>query len=252
VRRQLRQFALKTLEVCNAAAGRPWRKFYAFMLNRDERKTTMKGILAQPRSRSGKGGTLYDVKRGEYHAEYLKRHGLQPTHRILDFGCGYGRTAIPLLRYLEPGNYVGVELSAARARLAREFVEIEKLEDRRPKFIVSDDTHLRYLNDKSIDAFWAQSVFTHMPEDDSAEVLKALHRVLKPDGFAILDYDTTTKSEIEKLNIKGFYYPERVFAGIVRNAGFDFEVLRDWEDDLPSELRHTSIRSLKLRPRAGS
>jgi SAM-dependent methyltransferase len=247
MRRRLRQTALKLLELCNAAAGLPWRKFYAVMLNRDERKMTMRYILAQPRARSGTGATLYDVKRGVYHLEYLKRHGLLPQHRILDFGCGYGRTAIPLLRYLEPGNYIGVDLSRARVRLAQEFVEIENLAHRDPKFIVTDDIQLTYLEPNSIDVFWAQSVFTHMPAEDVAEVLTALSKVLKPDGFAILDYEMTPTSEVEKVNIKGFHYPQAVFEGIVRAAGFEFELLNDWEDDLPPTLRHIDICSLKLR-----
>ncbi len=218
------------------------------MLDRDERGNTIETILAKPRAQAGTGQSLYDVKRGEYHLGFLKRRGLKRTDRVLDFGCGYGRTAVPLLRFLDRGRYIGVELSAERIRIAKQYVAREKLESCAPQFIVSDDVDLSYLGDGSIDVVWAQSVFTHMPEQDTARVLKSVARVLSSDGMAIIDYDTTSANGVQKRNIRGYYYPEAVFERLVTDAGFTFSVLTDWEDDLPPNLRHDTIRSLLLRP----
>jgi ubiquinone/menaquinone biosynthesis C-methylase UbiE len=246
-KKQLRQLLLKAIELCNSSAGRPWRKFYAWMLDWNDRKTTLKTLLASRQGRAGRRN-LFDVSRGQYHVEFMKRHGLRPQHRVFDFGCGYGRTAVPLLRYLESDRYIGADLSAERIRISREFVASEALEDRKPRFIASDDIQLSYLDTGSIDLFWAQSVFTHMPESDVIEVLRAMRRVLATDGMALINYATMGGDAISRVDFKDFYYPEPVFERMVKSAGFEFAVLEDWEDDLPGDQRYDKIRVLKLQP----
>lgn len=39
----------------------------------------------------------------------LLSNGISPEHKILDFGCGSGRLAIWLVKFLSVGNYYGVE-----------------------------------------------------------------------------------------------------------------------------------------------
>jgi predicted O-methyltransferase YrrM len=242
-RRGLRYRALPLVELGFAAIGRPWREFYAWMLDRQERGTTIESILDRPRAPAGRGRGLYDVARGDYHLAFLRRHGLEPHHRVVDFGCGYGRSAIPLLRYLDPGRYIGVEISNQRLRLARDFVRHEELEDRRPRFIHSFDTAMRYLEDGGTDYFWAQSVFTHMPPKDSRAALAALARVLAPDGLGLLDYSVASGDSLEKLNIKGFYYPESLFEGLVSDAGLQFAVADGyWDDDLTDAEQRAMAR----------
>ena len=43
-------------------------------------------------------------------AAVLERHGLKPEHRVLDIGCGVGRVALPLTRYLTSGTYDGFDI----------------------------------------------------------------------------------------------------------------------------------------------
>ena len=61
------------------------------------------------------------------------------TARILDLGCGAGRTTIPLA---EMGfEVVGIDLSPAMIELARELAELSQVE---PEFQVMDAMSLNY------------------------------------------------------------------------------------------------------------
>jgi hypothetical protein len=63
------------------------------------------------------GLRLADAKRyvgtdevsGQLQVELLKREGCVPTSKVLEVGCGCLNTGIQLIRYLEKGNYVGID-----------------------------------------------------------------------------------------------------------------------------------------------
>src|SRR5665648_1089931 len=97
---------------------------------------------------------------GLWQVDYLKRQGLTPGQSFLDIGCGDLRAGVPLIRYLEPGNYVGVDqteiaiqqglLSLTEADLARA-----------PRFFVGGDMGFDVIG-QSFDVIWAHSVWTHV------------------------------------------------------------------------------------------
>ena len=242
----LRYRMLPVIKLGFFAIGRSWNDYYKWMIDRQEQRTSIHDILRLNRGGPGLDGGLYDAKRGIYHVEFLKRYGLRPHHKVLDFGCGYGRTAIPLLKYLEPGNYIGVELSAQRARQAEEFVRHEKLEDRAPKFIVSGDNAMPYLQDASIDFIWAQSVATHMPLSEIRRTLAAAHRVLKPEGAFLFDYSASDDAVASQSNVKDFHYPPETIRENAEAHGFMLTELSDFGDDLAPGSRLESSRMNKL------
>lgn len=46
---------------------------------------------------------------GRYHFDAILSLGLDPTSRVLDLGCGAGRTGVWLIRHLRPRRYHGIE-----------------------------------------------------------------------------------------------------------------------------------------------
>lgn len=229
--------------------GRGWNRFYGWMLDRQERRNRIQTILerAAKRQAPGKDMGLYDLSRGVYHADYLFRHGLMPTHRILDMGCGFGRTGIPLIKRMGKGTYVGVELSAERIRLAREWTALEGLEPLEPRWIVAFDNTLPYLADGEIDFVWAQSVFTHMPADEIRVLLPALRRVLRPDGAVLFNFTLSPDGVPHRSSVKDYQYPADMMTGLCRSLGFSVDILNDWQDDLVPDSRALHNMMLKLR-----
>lgn len=236
--------------------GRKWNHFYGWMLDRQERRNTIQTILARAAKRqaSGKDFGLYDLTRGVYHADYLERHGLQPEHSILDLGCGFGRTGIPLIKRLQAGKYIGVEISAERIRIAEEWIRLEKLEDRQSRWILSFDNTLPYLSDGEIDYVWAQSVLTHMPDNEVRILLPAIHRVLKPGGRFLFNYTLSSDAKQHRSSIKDYQYPAVEMIELCRSHGFDVEQLGDWQDDIEEghRAKHNMMLMLTKRASAGA
>ena len=103
------------------------------------------------------------------------RQWLSADHRILDFGCGYGRS---LGELLEEGYHdlIGLDFSPAMIAAARaRFPEITFAEV---------ESATIPLPDASVDGALLFSVLTCVPTDDGQRaILQELHRVLTPGGL---------------------------------------------------------------------
>ncbi len=65
---------------------------------------------------------------------FLVARGLRPTHHLLDIGCGTLRGGIPLIRFLEPGHYYGIEVRREVLEQGREELREQQLEQKVPVF----------------------------------------------------------------------------------------------------------------------
>ncbi|MBM3521579.1 MAG: class I SAM-dependent methyltransferase [Alphaproteobacteria bacterium] len=219
--------------------GGNWNDFYAWMLDFQDRRVTLDQILARPRNdRKFKG--LWDWWRGEYCVEYMRRHGLQPTHTVLDYGCGYGRVTIPLLKFQTPGGcYIGTEISTRRLELAREWIAREGLGGKSCELVLSKDNRMAFLADGSVDAVWVLSVFNHMPDAELETTLAALHRVMRGGGKLYCYYLVPVPGGDE--TVKTFRRTAEDMTALLARIGFTSQIMPDWDDDL-GEARSTESR----------
>ena len=109
--------------------------------------------------------------------------------RVLDFGCGAGRTLKHFLPEAERAEFWGVDIDATSVELLRDTVC--------PPFHVmkSGDMPPLELETGSFDLIWTISVFTHLT-DNSIPWLLELHRLLRPGGLLIATYMGRWTSEL--------------------------------------------------------
>jgi SAM-dependent methyltransferase len=120
------------------------------------------------------------VELGRLHKERIDQIIPGPKRRVLDFGCGAGRTLRHFLPEAEQGVEVwGCDIDADSVR----WVE-ESLCPPLHVFQVSETPGMAQP-DGYFDAIWGISVFTHIT-DQWAGWLLELHRVLADDGYLLL------------------------------------------------------------------
>lgn len=123
------------------------------------------------------GSTLFQVDEG-----FVERHCPTPR-RVIDLGCGTGRTLIALAR--RGHDVVGVDLSAEMLRVAREKV---KAASHRANLLQANLTELGCFADGSFDA--AVCLFSTLGMVVGAEqrrrVVEHVFRILRPRGRFIL------------------------------------------------------------------
>lgn len=109
--------------------------------------------------------------------------------RVLDFGCGAGRTLKHFLREAEGAEFWGVDIDSVSVELLAQTV-CPPLQVMRSRYLPPLD-----LESGSFDLIWSISVFTHLT-DNSLPWLLELHRLLKPGGLLIATYMGRWTSEL--------------------------------------------------------
>lgn len=128
---------------------------------------------------------------------------LHPDMQILDFGCGCGRVALPILDYLSAqGKYTGIDIIPELIKFCvdeisskfanAEFIYLLKTNQFYESEIGASSRlnhriqELSELGEERFDFIIAFSVFTHLCRADAENYLKQLTKLLKPNGHLLL------------------------------------------------------------------
>jgi SAM-dependent methyltransferase len=125
---------------------------------------------------------LWRQKR-QFQIDFLRtRGGLRPEHSFCDIGSGTLRGGIPVIDYLEPGRYWGLEVRPEVVEQARRELAENHLEHKQPSLLcVGDDLSALELG-RSFDRIWAFSVLIHMTDAILEQCVSFVGRHLAPDG----------------------------------------------------------------------
>jgi len=165
VRRRINQAA--------PAAARSWRRAR-------RRARALRGDRAFARHDLVGPGDFWQEKRAWQIAFLKDRCGLLPAHRFLDIGCGTLRGGIPIIEYLEPEHYTGLEVRPHVLDEAREELELyPAAAAKRPNLVLS--TGFPGLPDLGqFDKAWGFSVLIHMADPIARECFPV---VTRPESF---------------------------------------------------------------------
>ena len=76
------------------------------------------------------GGSWEDPGRPVFE-EVVKNFGILPHHRFIDYGCGTFQVGVHFIRYLNPGNYFGLEVESGIADVGRQMLGEELIKERK-------------------------------------------------------------------------------------------------------------------------
>lgn len=125
--------------------------------------------------------------------------GLKPDDRVLDIGCGVGRMAIAMTRYLKTGSYDGFDIVKTSIDYCEQAItpkhpnfrfrhaDIQNSNYNRHGVIRPADFRFPYP-DRAFTFVFLTSVFTHMQREEVEQYLAEISRVLAPGGRVVATY----------------------------------------------------------------
>lgn len=178
-------------------------------------------------------------KLGQLQLEYLIESGLKPSHKLLDVGCGCLRGGIHYLKYLDEGNYFGLDINYSLVEAGKIEVEEAGLAHKKPNLIVDD----RFLFSKfgtKFDFMVSVSVFTHLPFNNIVRCLNNARENLSQNGiYYSTFFQAPTPSHLEPIKQKPgeivtnydsdpFHYSIDELAYMAKLARLELTVIGDW------------------------
>jgi SAM-dependent methyltransferase len=171
-----------------------------------------------------RGSKAFWDELGKLQLDYLVEQGLQPSHYVLDVGCGPLRAGVHFMRYLEPGHYAGIDKRGDNLERARK-VELPRqgLEDKAPHLLVNGAFEFHRFG-LTFDYAIAQSVFTHLPVNSITRCLLEMAKVLSPGGRF---FATIYENPQGKAHLGDIQQSQRVTSHYDRDSyHYDLETLR--------------------------
>ena len=168
-------------------------------------------------------GGLWDTM-GQFQLNALRSLGLEPRHTLLDIGCGCLRGGRHLIRYLEPGNYWGLEISPKILEAGRRFLDTGGLVGKAPHLFLTNGFGFSEVDTRKFDFVQAFGVFTDMPAVPVRDCFANLHSVLSPKGVFLATYVPGDRYRADPLRID-FRYPLRFFEDLGHRMGYSVEFL---------------------------
>jgi SAM-dependent methyltransferase len=168
---------------------------------------------------------------------FIELGGLKPDERILDVGCGIGRMALPLTKYLDKrGIYEGFDpvvdgikwckkkISPKYPNFHFQLVDIyNKIYNPKGKYKASN-YKFPYENE-SFDFIFLASVFTHMLPQDMENYFREITRILRRDGRCLITFFLLNKESLQLINA----------CKSTLNFKYEFEEFRTTSPDRPED-----------------
>lgn len=91
------------------------------------------------------GGLWEELGKLQY--DFLTEQGLKPCHKLLDIGCGCLRGGLHYIKYLEEGNYYGLDVNNSLIQAGMLEIKEARLENKHPRLLVEDQFRLDKFNE---------------------------------------------------------------------------------------------------------
>lgn len=198
------------------------RRIYYFPIDVYDRISGRAEILIPPKGKIFVGAGEFKKTGEELLKQVIATCGMTADARVLDVGCGIGRVAVPLIRFLsDKGSYEGFDIVKQGIKWCK-----NNITPQYPNFtflhvdLRNDLYNLKAENkaqsfqfpygDCEFDQVILTSVFTHMMPDDLNNYLDQISRVMKPGGkcfatFFLLDNNTRSLTN-NKHSVVSFPY----------------------------------------------
>jgi hypothetical protein len=176
---------------------------------------------------------------GKLQFDFMLSQGLTPQDVLCDVACGSFRAGRLFIKYLAPGNYLGIEKQEVLIREGRKKVIGEALwQEKKPEIVLSDTFEFCQFHKKPKYAI-ANSLFTHLSGHDIQRCLTNLYPCVM-NGCSF--FATFFESEYPVFHFhqshssRRFEYTKKQMLNFGRKAGWKSEYIGEWKHPVDQKM----------------
>jgi hypothetical protein len=128
----------------------------------------------------------YTRGKAEAWAERLVEAGLEPQHLCVEYGCGSLWAAEPVVRYLQPGRYYGLDLTDHFYAFGRQRIGT-LLDEKQVRLAVISPESLREVAALQPDFIFSRKVLPHVKADALPRYVANIASLMTPKTVAVID-----------------------------------------------------------------
>lgn len=120
--------------------------------------------------------------------DFLLARGLKPTHCCVDYGCGSLRLGRFLIEFLEPGKYLGLDVTDQFYRMGASHLPEDLLAGKKPFLAVIDAASLAHARDAKPDFIASWHVLSKVPEQQLEDFFRKIIGMMGPNTKAFVHF----------------------------------------------------------------
>lgn len=123
--------------------------------------------------------------------DFLHRYGVQPSDLVVDYGCGSLRLAPPLIEFLEPGKYWGMDLAQEFLDLGVSHLDPQLAREKRPRLDVIAPAIVTQAGKERPRFIVSWHVCSKVPENRFEAYLGNIVAMMSPGAVALIHFPET-------------------------------------------------------------
>lgn len=160
----------------------------------------------------------------DFQFQFLFDRGLKKTDKLMDIGCGTLRGGIPMIQYLDSGNYYGMDVRDHILDEGREEIKAAKLVDKQPNLVSFN--HFSEVNlDVQFNIMFAFSVLIHFEDKIAESCFEFVSRSLVKGGIFYANVNIAEHEEGSWEEFPIVFRSEDFYRDLATKNGLEVEVL---------------------------
>jgi hypothetical protein len=125
--------------------------------------------------------------------DVLLSHGLKPSHTVVDYGCGSFRLGVPVIAYLEPGKYWGLDVVDDFMKIGMELMDPELAAEKRPHALLINESNLAATRAAAPDFIVSWHVCSKVPPGRLSDYFGKIISLMGPGTLALIHFPETAR-----------------------------------------------------------
>ncbi len=175
--------------------------------------------------------------------EYLGA-GIEPTMRAVDYGCGSLRVGQHAIRFLDRGNYWGIDVSQSFIDDGRNLLDPSLIEDKRPRTSAISDELIELIAQWEPQFIFSHTVLQHVPEAELGVYFGRLAAMMGPGSKAVIEFMAAPRTR--RLKAMSWAYADSMLRDAAQAVDATWSIAFDAVADGDSQVMKKPRRVMTL------